>query len=58
MKTKVVKKAEPKTICPFYWKKGVRCVLAPEVREFNTCSSVPCTVESARTVTISRPDDR
>jgi hypothetical protein len=54
-KTKVANKAETKPICPFYWKKGVRCVLAPEVREYDKCGTAPCTVESAKTVTISRP---
>jgi hypothetical protein len=55
-RTKIVKKAETKPICPFYWKQGVRCVLAPEVREYDKCGAVPCTVESAQSVTISRPD--
>ena len=55
-KTKTVKKAETKAICPFYWKAGVRCVLAPEVREHGQCGAVACTVESARSVTVSRPD--
>ena len=55
-KTKIVKKAETKTVCSFYWKNGVRCVLAAEVREYDKCGAVPCTVESARSVTISRPD--
>jgi hypothetical protein len=57
-KTKIVKKAETKPVCPFYWKKGVRCVLAPEVREYDKCGPVPCTVESVPDVHVSRPDDR
>ena len=56
-KTKIVTKAETKPLCPFYWKPGVRCVLAPQLREFDKCGSVPCAVESAKLVNVSRPSE-
>lgn len=52
--TRTVSKAKTNPTCPFYWKTGVRCVLAAEVREYDKCGTVPCTVESAKSVTISR----
>lgn len=57
-KNKVVKKAETKPTCPFYVKKGIRCVLLPRLRRYPVCGAVPCTVDRAVSVDVSRPDDR
>jgi len=53
-KTKIAKKAEKRPTCPF-WKMGTRCVLVPQIREYDNCGSVACTVESV--VQVSRPND-
>lgn len=54
-KKSIVKKArtETKPLCPFYLKPGMRCVLVPEIRDYDTCGRLPCTVETA--VRVSRP---
>jgi hypothetical protein len=56
IRTKAKSKAVSTIVCSFYWKSGARCVLAPQVREFDRCGSVPCTIESVKSVTITRPD--
>ena len=57
-KTKIGTKAKTKATvctCSFYWKSGARCVLAPEVREFDKCGAAPCIIEDVKSVTITRP---
>ena len=58
MKTKTGAKAESKVVCTFYWKPGARCVLAPEVREFEKCGAAPCTIQDVKSVTISRLEEK
>lgn len=43
--------------CPF-WRRGARCVLAPEVREFRNCGKVACQVVHAMSVTLVRPEEK
>ena len=45
-------------VCTFYWKLGARCVLAPEVREFEKCGAAPCTIQDVKSVTISRLEEK
>lgn len=40
--------------CPFFLKEGARCVLVPQIKEYDTCGKEPCVVES--NVQVSRSD--